>query len=496
MAPDGLRRQELQVVEEGTRPPAPTRSGAGTAHRRGLLKALLTSGGIVASSTVLAGSGVLGRTFPTRAAPGPSSGPGRARAFIPSVAVEACVNPGALPPLSLPMDGYATVTGNLPWKGDHLGRDLYAVDLVSDVAAVYPVAPGKVVYSDYNCERAGYPPGTPCNQVPPSFYGYVIAIDHGAGLYSIYAHLAESGRAGVGQSVGYGDQIGTMSNSGCGCGAHLHFAIRQGPPGLTGRDALWNSNCPVNAWAVVPGLPSSPQLGPIMIYACSGQGTGFGPSALWLVNPSPSGGDYLIGTVQASDGSQPVITDIALAPNGTLYGISFSTMYLLDRQTALATSVGNGLGASNVNALVCDSGGNLFAATTNGDFGKVNPQTGSAAFIGSYGNGYTSSGDLAFGPGGALYASVKAPNTLNDVLVVANPSTGSAAAVNPGGNLGFRNVYGLSFFRGVLYGFAGSSGSCGSGTLIAIDPATGSGTSARCLSFTTFGATGARRRRS
>lgn len=157
------------------------------------------------------------------------------------------------PPLQLPMRGNVEVKGYLPGEGDHTqGRDYWAVDLFSDNPAVYPIAPGKVAFADWNCQTVSGQP--PC-------YGYVVAIDHGNGIYSIYTHLASSGLPTFAQDVAYNTQIGTMSDSGCsGCGVHLHFAVHQGPAGLTGTDALWGANTPVNVWDPsnswrIPGLP-------------------------------------------------------------------------------------------------------------------------------------------------------------------------------------------------------------------------------------------------
>ena len=136
------------------------------------------------------------------------------------------------------------VIGFQPGQGDHKGRDYWAIDLFSIYSAVYPTLPGTVVYAQWNCQTVSGKP--PC-------YGYVVVIDHGNGLYSIYTHLAATGLPTVGQSVGINDQIGTLSDSGCsGCGIHLHFAVRMGPPNL-GANALFGSNTPVRT----PLLPGS-----------------------------------------------------------------------------------------------------------------------------------------------------------------------------------------------------------------------------------------------
>jgi murein DD-endopeptidase MepM/ murein hydrolase activator NlpD len=56
-------------------------------------------------------------------------------------------------------------------------------------------------------------------------YGYMIVIDHGNGWQSAYAHLSAVG-VGCGQSVGRGNTIGAVGNTGNSTGAHLHFELR------------------------------------------------------------------------------------------------------------------------------------------------------------------------------------------------------------------------------------------------------------------------------
>ncbi|MFC2028495.1 peptidoglycan DD-metalloendopeptidase family protein [Chloroflexota bacterium] len=55
-------------------------------------------------------------------------------------------------------------------------------------------------------------------------YGYMIMIDHGNGWQSLYAHLSEIGVV-CSQSVGQGDVIGLIGNTGNSTGAHLHFEL-------------------------------------------------------------------------------------------------------------------------------------------------------------------------------------------------------------------------------------------------------------------------------
>ena len=59
--------------------------------------------------------------------------------------------------------------------------------------------------------------------------GYQVWIDHGSGLYSTYNHLAGVS-VGVGQTVGAGQRIGSLGQSGWATGPHLHFEVWVGYP--------------------------------------------------------------------------------------------------------------------------------------------------------------------------------------------------------------------------------------------------------------------------
>lgn len=139
-----------------------------------------------------------------------------------------------------PMRGKFRVIGPDPGEGNHKNSDRWAVDFTSDNLAVYPVASGRVVFAAYNCDTDG---ASCC-------YGNTVVIHHGNGYYSIYAHLAESNPRLRDKWVTPASKIGTMSNSGCpGSVKHVHFVIRQGKPGLSGRDALlWGKNSIRTRW--------------------------------------------------------------------------------------------------------------------------------------------------------------------------------------------------------------------------------------------------------
>jgi murein DD-endopeptidase MepM/ murein hydrolase activator NlpD len=90
---------------------------------------------------------------------------------------------------------------------NHNGLDLAG----NEGEAVYASDAGVIVYSGWN--EYGY--------------GNMIMIDHGNGFQTLYAHMSAL-NVGCGQSVGQGEVIGAIGNTGNSSGAHLHFEIMAG----------------------------------------------------------------------------------------------------------------------------------------------------------------------------------------------------------------------------------------------------------------------------
>jgi murein DD-endopeptidase MepM/ murein hydrolase activator NlpD len=124
------------------------------------------------------------------------------------------LGPGACDPISGGAVGYGTFV----WPSNsHLlsGFDYapaanhWGIDLAgNECEGVYATDAGVIVYAGWN--NYGY--------------GNMILVDHGGGFQSLYAHLS-SINVGCGQSVGQGDVIGAIGNTGNSSGSHLHFEI-------------------------------------------------------------------------------------------------------------------------------------------------------------------------------------------------------------------------------------------------------------------------------
>lgn len=165
-----------------------------------------------------------------------------------------------------------------------------------------------------------------------------------------------------------------------------------------------------------------------------------------------------------------VFGDIALSDANVLYGISFgqttTNLYTISSTLSTAPTLIGSTGTTstqNLNGLGFDDSGNLFATGTS-NFYSLNKLTGLATQVGSSITNFTSSGDLAFDLNKNLFYAVSQPATGNSVLY-SIATNGTAKQI--GSNLGFTNVYGLAFDKGLLYGYSAT------GQELTINEATG-----------------------
>jgi murein DD-endopeptidase MepM/ murein hydrolase activator NlpD len=114
--------------------------------------------------------------------------------------------------------------GRLPWpvtghvikkfgKYKHPKFDIYVINKGIDILApegrvVKAVSPGKVVYADWF-----------------KGYGMLVMIDHGRGLYSLYAHLSDI-LVRKNQHVTTGTPVGRVGQTGFASRPNLHFELR------------------------------------------------------------------------------------------------------------------------------------------------------------------------------------------------------------------------------------------------------------------------------
>lgn len=184
--------------------------------------------------------------------------------------------------------------------------------------------------------------------------------------------------------------------------------------------------------------------------------------------------------VRASTGGVE-LTDVALHPDGTLYGLTVDALVEVTYTTG-ATRVVVPLRGPAVRFDGLDVGpdGALYASGGNGLF-RVDPTSGEVVRIASLPRGTVSAGDVAFFDG-RVFVTV-GPRVGRDVpssLAEVDLSTATSRLIGP---TGFDCVWGLAPLRDVLYGL-----SC-SGAVMELDVTSGAGTFlARPFGFEFWGA--------
>ena len=179
-----------------------------------------------------------------------------------------------------------------------------------------------------------------------------------------------------------------------------------------------------------------------------------------------------VGAFQWPAGSQSM-TDIAIDEFGVLYGTSFSNMFTCHPQTAVCTNLGalpgsfNGLTVVPAGTLLPDEQA-LVGISTSGSWYHLQLSGGtvSSTSIGSYGAGYTSSGDAFSIENVGTFAAVNQSGFSNDFIIQVDPASG--AIINSVAELvGYSSVYGLAGWFGTVFAFDAS------GTILEVDTVTG-----------------------
>jgi hypothetical protein len=168
--------------------------------------------------------------------------------------------------------------------------------------------------------------------------------------------------------------------------------------------------------------------------------------------------------------------DIALHPNGVLYGTIDNVLYTVDRASGALVQVKTLLDAG-FNALDAAPDGTLYGGALD-EVRTIDPATGATTVAARLPAGEVSSGDLAFVEGN-LFITTKGGGAAFDRLVAVDVGSQSARVVGP---VGFACVFGLAEFGATLYGFT-----C-EGRVLKIDTRTGAAIELARTSETFYGA--------
>lgn len=183
----------------------------------------------------------------------------------------------------------------------------------------------------------------------------------------------------------------------------------------------------------------------------------------------------MVGTKMVED----VITDLAVAPNNTIYVISETALYTADPNDGHVTKVGSSAacGTKTV-ALTTTPDGKIWAGDFKGAICEIdittNPPTVKAPVMMQ--GGLALSGDFVAVDNGTVYGTAyklaDAANTgsqIDNLLVTVDVHTG---AVTQLGATGFPKLFGASFSGGKVFGFTHD----GTGNVVTIDRTSGVGT--------------------
>jgi hypothetical protein len=191
------------------------------------------------------------------------------------------------------------------------------------------------------------------------------------------------------------------------------------------------------------------------------------------------------------------LTDLAIDKSDRMIGITLDKLYSLDATTGTPTLVKDlSLSARGFTSLsfvpsdLADPNSEdiLVSANDQGDVFSIDPATGDATNLGSYGTvalgKVVSSGDLIGVRGLGIYATVDVGTEVNDYLARIDPVTWKATPLGAG--TGFDHIFGLGYWEGTIYGFV--SVGTGAGKIITIDPNTGAGTEVQAGAIRWYGA--------
>lgn len=191
------------------------------------------------------------------------------------------------------------------------------------------------------------------------------------------------------------------------------------------------------------------------------------------------------------------LTDLAIDNANHMVGITRTQLFSIDPATGAATlvkdltqSAQGFTSLSYVPDPANPTADILISANDQGAVFQINPNTGDATQIGSYGNNsagkkIVSSGDIIGVRGFGIYATVDVGTEVNDYLAKIDPANGWKATPLPYATMK-DHIFGLGFWAGKVYGFVADAGT--SGQMVEIDPTTGASTDRSSGNVRWFGA--------
>lgn len=166
----------------------------------------------------------------------------------------------------------------------------------------------------------------------------------------------------------------------------------------------------------------------------------------------------LIGTFGWPEGPDAdLMTDIAVDRKGDIIGVSFGSLYAVDKDTAVCTRLRT-LTGQQFNGLSFirqpDDSEILVGTGLSGTLWSIDPTNQSDPVqIGAYGGQMVSSGDLVSVAGFGTVATVKNGSEI-DYLARIDEATGTGTII---GNTGYADIWGIGFWRSKIFGFVATN---------------------------------------
>lgn len=164
-----------------------------------------------------------------------------------------------------------------------------------------------------------------------------------------------------------------------------------------------------------------------------------------------------VAPVGMFDGCASVL-DIALDERSNLFAVNYDALYTVDKATAKCTEIARGKYPNSLSFVpkgTVDPAAEALVGYEEGDYVRIDTKTGSKSKIGTLGGNLRSSGDVVSVKGGKTYLTAKDERkgscTTFDCLVEVDPATGQL--VKNWGSIEHKDVFGLSFWGGKVYGF-------------------------------------------
>jgi hypothetical protein len=190
------------------------------------------------------------------------------------------------------------------------------------------------------------------------------------------------------------------------------------------------------------------------------------------------------------------LTDLAIDKDDRMVGITLDKLYSIDPATGTVTLVRDlsqdahgftSLSYIPQNLDDPNSPDMLVSANDQGEVFQIDPATGNATQLGSYGTvalgKVRSSGDLFGVRGVGIFATVDVGTEPVDYLATIDPVTWKATPLGSG--TGFDKIFGIGFWGGTIYGFVDTGTG---GKVVRIDRSSGAGTLLGANTVRWFGA--------